>query len=176
MTEKWRPVPGYAGYEVSDCGKVRSYYALRDPTAQIQDGPQRIMTVYQKKTGYLYVWLYRNRKKHRCSIHRLVMLVFVGPCPKGREVCHNDGDKTNNHINNLRYDTHLANMRDFIRSGHRPGTKGKLSDTQVKWMRNARANGATFSDLGKQFQMDDGWIADICRGRAYKDAPGVLSP
>ena len=34
------------------------------------------------------------------SVGRLVLEVFVGPCPPGMEACHNDGDPHNNWLDN----------------------------------------------------------------------------
>ncbi|WP_248099523.1 HNH endonuclease signature motif containing protein [Corynebacterium kefirresidentii] len=58
------------------------------------------------------------------KVHRLVMAAFVGPCPDGMEVCHNDGNPANNYVGNLRYDTHQANYADmFIHNTHGMATK-----------------------------------------------------
>lgn len=50
-------------------------------------------------------------------ISRLVLMAFIGPAPEGTEGCHNDGDVSNNHYTNLRWDTHEENCRDIIRHG-----------------------------------------------------------
>jgi hypothetical protein len=54
---------------------------------------------------------------HAERVHRLVLLAFVGPCPKGMEACHWDDNPGNNHLSNLRWDTSLANKRDMARNG-----------------------------------------------------------
>ena len=43
------------------------------------------------------------------------MLIKEWPCPEWMEVCHNDWNPTNNHPDNLRYDTHSANWKDAYR-------------------------------------------------------------
>jgi hypothetical protein len=50
----------------------------------------------------------------RRQVHRLVLEAFVGPCPDGMECCHEDGDSTNNRVDNLRWDTHEANVRERL--------------------------------------------------------------
>ena len=81
------------------------------------------------------VQLRRDGKSHPFRIHKLAMLVFVGPRPKGLEVCHYDGDASNNYRSNLRYDTRLSNGADRIRH-YRTGAGGRekklLSQRQVK--------------------------------------------
>lgn len=48
----------------------------------------------------------------------LVLTVFVGPCPPGKECCHNpDPTPTNNHLSNLRWDTRSGNVADTVRHG-----------------------------------------------------------
>jgi hypothetical protein len=45
------------------------------------------------------------------------MAAFVGPCPEGMEVCHNNGDPTDNRMENLRYGTHSSNEQDKLIHG-----------------------------------------------------------
>ena len=114
-SERWVPLPGYVGsYEVSDMGNVRSldrsyidttgrHYFLKGAPLVARDEP---------KTGYRIVKLSKSGKQKTLRIHRLVMLAFSGQPPEGQEVCHNDGDPTNNELTNLRYGTRSANMYD----------------------------------------------------------------
>ena len=50
-------------------------------------------------------------------IHRLVLEAFVGPCPEGMETCHNNGVRTDNRLENLRWDTSSANNDDIVKHG-----------------------------------------------------------
>jgi hypothetical protein len=54
------------------------------------------------------------------SVHRLVLSAFVGDCPPGMVGCHNDGDKSNNRVSNLRWGTPKENARDMIAHGTAP--------------------------------------------------------
>lgn len=51
------------------------------------------------------------------TIHTLVMTAFVGPCPEGMQVAHNNGDRTDNRLENLRYATPLENSGDKFEHG-----------------------------------------------------------
>nr|WP_232111245.1 HNH endonuclease signature motif containing protein [Nocardia wallacei] len=51
------------------------------------------------------------------TAHSLVAEAFIGPRPEGLQVCHNDGDPTNNMLANLRYDTPSENQTDIVRHG-----------------------------------------------------------
>ena len=64
------------------------------------------------------------------TVHSLVMEAFVGPCPPGRLVCHEDGNFWNCHLENLRYDTSVSNRKDLIRDRRsRRGTFAPLEET-----------------------------------------------
>lgn len=67
--------------------------------------------------GYLFVTL----DGKQLSIHRLVALHFL-PNPYGYpQVNHIDGDKTNNHINNLEWCTSIQNNNHALETGLRKG-------------------------------------------------------
>jgi hypothetical protein len=73
--------------------------------------------------GYLQLSLNANGRSEHWKLHRLVAKAFLGIQPEGTEVCHNDGDKTNNAPANLRYDTRLANEDDKRRHGTHQNTR-----------------------------------------------------
>ncbi len=62
----------------------------------------------EKSTGYEIVCLSNPRRNVR--VHRMVARTYKGVCPEGMEVHHDDDDKTNNDLNNLKYVTHRENM------------------------------------------------------------------
>lgn len=125
MTEEWRAIVGFEGsYEVSSLGRVRSLD--RAVTYQkIDQYSGRLITVtkYLKglmlrpgtmKSEHQFVMLGRG---NGFLVHVLVLNAFVGPCPPGLECCHGDGKPARNEVDNLRWDTRLANVRDMIRHG-----------------------------------------------------------
>lgn len=108
--ERWLDIPGYEGwYQVSDHGRVRGvdrYVPHARYGRQFIAG--QLIIPQDNGMGRLQVGL----RKRQFLVHRLVMSVFVGPCPDGMEVCHNNGDPQDNRLCNLRYDTHSGNMQD----------------------------------------------------------------
>lgn len=102
MTIEWRPIPGFPDYEVSDTGLVRSH-KRKSP---------HILGTSKQPNSYRQVALRRNGQTHVRKVGRLVLLAFRGPCPEGCEMCHNDGNPVNDHLDNLRWDTHAGNMQD----------------------------------------------------------------
>lgn len=120
--ERWLPVVGWEGiYEVSDRGRIKSL-ARRIPQGRgcrsWRDVPEKIRELGQFHCdGYKTILLSSNGKRVLRGVHQLVMEAFVGPRLEGMIVCHNDGNPTNNHLSNLRYDTVSANALD--RERHR---------------------------------------------------------
>lgn len=119
MTETWKPAVGWEEhYEVSDHGRVRSV----DRTIHYKDGRTYLykgksMKAWKDRRGYFVVTLHSGGKKKNKFIHRLVAEAFIGPCPDGMECLHGDGNKTNNHADNLRWGTSSENNLDTVRHG-----------------------------------------------------------
>lgn len=94
--EEWRSVTGYEGlYEVSSFGQVRSLNYNR--TGQI-----RVLKPFKTKNGYYIVDLYKDGKRKKFLLHRLVYEAFNGKIPDGLVIDHCDGVKTTNNLSNLR--------------------------------------------------------------------------
>lgn len=116
---EWRSVVGYEGlYEVCSTGAVRGVdrYVPHGYSGTIFR-PGRLMATGLNSIGYLRVNLCKDGKSTKIFVHKLVSRAFIGPIPDGLEVCHNDGNKLNCNKNNLRYDTHSANLLDRINHG-----------------------------------------------------------
>ena len=118
--EQWKPVNGYEGiYEVSSHGRVRSV----DRTVTRSDGKVHrykgkvLSAGLRKRGGYPLVSLYTHGKSRKRYVHALVAETFIGTRPEGMEVCHSDGDPTNNSLENLRYGTRSDNELDKVRHG-----------------------------------------------------------
>ena len=119
--EMWRPVVGFEGYyEVSNYGGVRGLPRIDGMGRALKGGRMALSVGY---CGRLQIKLMINGIAFRKRVHRLVLEAFVGPCPEGLVCCHNDGDHTNNHVSNLRWDTLKSNAQDTIAHGRNPGLR-----------------------------------------------------
>ena len=123
MTEIWKRIPLWATYEVSTLGNVRSVDRtiwVKNPRGVV--APRkfvgRVLTKNKIKSGYEMVSLTSPKRKRRYAyVHDLVLEAFVGNKPKGKEMCHNNGVRADNRLENLRYDTRSANAQDCVKHG-----------------------------------------------------------
>lgn len=140
--EEWKPVVGFEGlYEVSNLGRVRSI----DREITLSNGRTRklkgkIRKQLIMKDGRPVLVLNKNGKQYNEYPHTLLALAFLGERPEDYQICHIDGDCTNNKLSNLRYDTGSENMIDMYRYGKKAG-RGKLDIHQVLEIRNLYATG-----------------------------------
>ena len=167
MEEVWKDIPGYEGsYQVSNLGRVKSLPRVV-PVRGYGDRklPGRMLSPGHCTSGHLYVNLRKDGAPHHAEIHRLVMLAFVGPCPRGLEVCHNDSNPKNNRLDNLRYDTHMNNMIDMAYVGNR--SRQKLSVDDVLRVRARLKRGEVGRRLAEEYGVTPSAISAINRGRNY---------
>lgn len=99
------------------------------------------------------------------TIASLVLLSFVGKRPDGLQVCHRNNIKTDNRLENLRYDSPQGNARDSRR----------LLDQQVVEMRERRAKGAKLETLAEHYKIESSHVGKICRGDNYSDVNGPIT-
>lgn len=170
--EEWRPVPipEYAEiYEVSNQGRVRRAVAYIGPRKHRPIGT--VLKPWIAGKGYFAVSLWCAGKILKRYVHRLVLEAFAGPAPIGTESCHNNGDKSDNRLSNLRWDTHLVNVRENDEQGKRP--KGdthphaKLSKTDVLSIRRRVERGETHTRLAQEHGVSPATVDDLIARRTW---------
>lgn len=95
-------------YEIYKDGRViRRRHVLK------QRLPRRKVKPWKTKNGYIAVALHDSMGViHRLYLHRLLWEAFFGEIPKGMEVDHIDGDRTNFRLDNLRLVSHTQNCNN----------------------------------------------------------------
>ena len=112
--EQWRTIEDFPSYDVSDQGRVRSWVNSR---GNRQKEPHIIHQQLRKREGYLKVELWKDGKSYTRDVQRLVALAFI-PNPENKpEVNHKNGDKQNNNVSNLEWNTRQENVQHAIRTG-----------------------------------------------------------
>ena len=163
--EQWRDISGFENYyQVSNFGRVRSLDRVVNHTPAIKRRIKgRALSPGRKTNGYYHVNLMINGRQYASHLHRLVLTAFVGDPPAGMECCHNDGDRSNNNLSNLRWDSHKANCLDRSlknKKGH------KLSANQVVKIKQLEGT-AKQADIAKQFGVTQCIISAIYRGAIW---------
>lgn len=182
---RWKDgdIPGYEGlYQVSDHGRVKSLAKLKKIRGGgLQPMPERIKTLtwganrdpkHKRLTRYVLSLL--SLSLERLTTNRLVLEAFVGPCPDGMECCHNDGDPSDNRLENLRWDTHLNNQRDMLQhktnnAGSRHGMS-KLTEADVAEIKMQFAAGRRRKEIAAEFGIRHDYVAAVANGRRWKHA------
>lgn len=174
MEEKWKSIPGWPGYEVSDWGNVHSYKRRVKGRGRwvIDESPQRVLKAsLDRENGYRRVILCHNGKPKLCTVARLVLLAFVGPCPEGMEACHTDCNSENDRLDNLRYDTHINNSYDGVGSH----AKTRLTNKRAVVVKQLAADGLSDEELASMFGVSVSTIANCRLGHRYSYTSGPLT-
>ena len=110
MEEEWRDIAGYEGlYQVSDLGRIKSLDYRRT-------GRTQVLKSIMDRGGYLQVGLWKNGKRKKYLVHRLVAETFL-PNPSGlKQVNHIDENKQNNSVDNMEWCTCQYNINHGTRN------------------------------------------------------------
>lgn len=167
----FRPINGFPFYCVSEYGVVLSCRTRGGRIVQWRPMTQQISKDDSK--GRWFVCLRDGSKfAHPIPIHVIVLGAFCGQCPIGLEGCHNDGNKDNNHISNLRWDTHKSNMEDREKHGRTP--KGErngqaiLTAEQVMQIRHLNASGIMQKTVAPRFGVARQTIQAACSNTTWR--------
>lgn len=167
--EEWRAVTDWPGYFVSNLGRVR--------------GPRRVLRPSVTKLGYHRVTFTKPpNTRQTMSVHRLVVIAFLGVIPEQLCVNHKDGVKANNTVDNLEVISPSENTRHayalgLMRGprGHRPASAGqnngnsKLTPEIVLDIRRKFATGnCTKESLGKLYGVADVTIGAIVHRKIWR--------
>lgn len=132
--ERWLPIVGWPGYEISNWGRAHSYW--RTGLVAMISRPKLMKGTWPK--GYRRYYLMRHDgsgERRSFPAARLVLEAFVCPRPSGKEACHNDSNPANNRVDNLRWDTHSGNMIDRFLDGEDGSAKLAATDVILIWER-----------------------------------------
>lgn len=172
---EYRDVPDFPGYRVGSDGSVWSCRNRGGAKGCV--GNVRLLTGRWRrmkpridpKRGYRSIQLGRGNK--HVLVHRLVLMVFVGPCPDGMEGCHNDGNPANNSLGNLRWGTPKENQEDRIRhgtSGHgERNPSARMTESQIRDIRSRHAAGETCRELADAHGISYYTAWDIVKRRSW---------
>lgn len=124
------------------------------------------------RNGYLSVRLYKDKKLHQKSLHKLVYETYQSKVPNGMHINHINGIRNDNRLANLEVCTPKENndRRLFLRKGEQINT-AKLNERQVMEIRQRKANGERSLDLANEYGVGKGTINRLIAGKSWKHLP-----
>lgn len=154
MSEVWCQIIECPTYWISDQGRVFSTQSGKILKAQLGHKDYLQVQMYGLSAGRV------SRK-----IHRLVAEAFIGTRPDGMEICHRDGNKNNNSISNLRYDTSAGNTQDSLTAGN---LGRKLDASQVMQILELLEDGLPVKEIASRYQVSGENIRKIRRRQIWR--------
>lgn len=158
--ELWKDIKGYEGkYQVSSFGRVKN--ALN-----------YIMSVIPDKDGYSQVSLRKPQGKACLKrLHRLVALAFIPNLQNKKYINHIDGNKENNHIENLEWCTNGENIHHAYKIGLRSNEKFWKPVICVTTGKRY----SSITEASKDTNIEDWKISFICKGKEkFKSRKGLV--
>lgn len=159
MKEIWKDCKANKNYQVSNFGRVRSQES-KDTIGRIIKA--KILNYKNiNSRGYCIIRFQLGGKKSNHTVHRLVADAFLANPQELPQINHKDGDKTNNHINNLEWCNNSYNQKHAVDCGM---TKTTLTKKQVEAIRYLYFNGdVTQAELAEDFGVVQQQISRIIR-------------
>ena len=117
----WKPVKDFPIYEVNQYGEIRNRRTLH------------IKKPREDSWGYNQVGLSKgvHGKTHSKTVHRIVANAFIEGNHDDLQVNHIDGNKKNNHIDNLEFVTGSKNVKHAYDTGIRKPSGGRGSIRKI---------------------------------------------
>lgn len=179
MIEQWKPIEGYEGlYEISNMGNVKSLPKCRGR----YEGGEKILKQHRSEQGYMKVTLCKDSKVKSFRVHRLVAEAFIPNQENKVQINHIDGNKCNNNINNLEWNTGSENIKHAYdnklkrafwlnkKSVKHPNSKKVLQyDKNMKFIKVWDS----MSDIEREMSIFVDSVSKCCKG-SYKTAGGYI--
>lgn len=135
--EMWKDVVGFEGfYKISSYGRL-----MRSGNFKTASKPGKCLAQVETSDGYIGYRLSANSRQKSVRAHQLVAEAFLGERPSDRHiVAHNDGNKKNNKVENLRWATPAENSFDQVahgtKKGRHFGMSSVLTDEEIYAIRS----------------------------------------
>ncbi len=164
-----RAIPGWPGYFATGDGDIFStrnhgrHYGKSKKLKRLRPSPD--------KNGYLGLTLCKDKKRHDCQVHLLILLTFNGPRPVGLQARHLNGQNQDNRACNLKWGTQSENSNDKRIHGTMPyGDKhpnAKLNAQQIEQLRLEAKEGRPLNKLARDFGLGESTVGRIVHGTTH---------
>ncbi len=151
--EAWRAMDGFDGYEVSNFGRVRSWFVGGGNLRKRSEEP-RIITQRDNQNGYPCVSLSRSTEQKLLTVHGLVLTAFICQRPGGYEAAHLNGDRSVTSSTNEFHKKLHGTSADGERS-----YRARVTTAQASEIKRRALAGESSASLAREF--------GICRSSVY---------
>jgi len=138
-----------SGYKVTKEGKV---YA--------KNGDEKMI---QEVNGYAQLMLYLNKKMRFFYVHRIVAELYLANPQGFKYVKHKDGNRFNNHVNNLEWAPLLTDRTQRKRNYRRD-----IPDDVVEIIRERYRNGEKQQVLADEWNVSQSYICNLVNNQFRK--------
>ncbi len=171
---EYRPYPHAPTYIVGSDGTILNTFKSR----KLVETPHQLKQ-YKNPKGYLCVSLFQGASGKTKRVHTVVLETYVSDRPFKKEAAHNDGVRTNNRDENLRWATSKENKGDKIKHGTHQYGEGiktsKLTESQVLMAVKMRNEGISFNHISKIMKVNRSTIHDITTGHRWGLVTGITA-
>lgn len=164
--EEWRKIDDF-NYSVSNFGNIKNLgtLTLKNYRGNFKTRKPKILKNRLSSNGY-YI-SFKNK-----FIHRLVAKAFIPNPNNYPEVNHIDGNKLNNHVNNLEWCTSSMNQKHAYKAGlqiKNPKSSSKLTFKQIEEIRILYSTKKyKQKELGEKFGIKQQAISKIINFKRWK--------
>ncbi len=158
--ELWKDVVGFEKqYRISSLGRLYSNFSKK---------------ILKPKPfhGYPTLGLYSPQRRKNAFIHTLVLDAFVGPCPKGYETSHLDGNRLNCILSNLAWETpKVNNQRKRQHGTYQEGEKSsnhRYRDEDILNIRRMYEENVDLKFIAETYKTSKATICAIVAGKSWK--------
>lgn len=166
---EYREVPDFPGYRVGSDGSV---WSCRTKRGKFKETWHRLACSRRRKQRYVTVCFRSGPRNHVRYVHRLVLELFVGPCPDGMECRHVNGNPSDNRLENLSWGTKAENTADQLAHGKRrfgeQAPLAKLADKDIPIIRRLYDEGVDQAIIGDAFGVAQTTISRIVSGKRWQ--------
>ena len=182
QVEEFRPIAGFPGYEVSNLGRVRSFWFKQGigvgcGTRRRIGANPAILKTWSDSGGYAMVTIYApgipRMIPRKVKVAHLVLETFVSTMPDGMLCKHGPKGQNCDFLDNLCWGTAKENMADRVRDGtDERGEKhhfAKLTNEQAREIKFVRLpRGETTKEIAAEFGVSYQSVGDIRAGRTWE--------
>ena len=101
----WRDLPSNPSYQISNTGLVRQKSRMVFNRGRYYSKAGGMVKEHRDSDGYCFVVLALKGENQKRFVHRLVAEAFIGPRPEDQTVDHINRVRNDNRVENLRYAT-----------------------------------------------------------------------